>query len=691
MLPDIHLDQMPFEEIVDRAKNRIVSFYPEWTDFNYHDPGITLIELFAWMKEIQQYEMDHIGEGHRKKYLQLLGTEVKRAEGAECFVTADITAPCLIPQGSRLEAEGVIFETQERQMLPGVSITYCFGRQNGIVSFLDGDRLSLGQPFLFYPFGNKAGKGTCLYIGLSDSLPVGENIALTIHVNSRDKVRRNPANENTIPLGKLEISYWNGNCYEPVELIREETCGFLFDGQILFRTNSRIEERQVEDRKGYFLRVLLSESQYEAAPAVSFLDLNTMRVRQKDTVAKWMAASQVSEEGILWSDDQLCKTGEVRVFARYGDFYKELSIETREWDEGVGKTKISLKCNKKNLQNAGALYILAYRKEEWYKRHAVLGTGHGFPNESFGLDESLFSVRDMEILVEEAEQPGIYKKWEKREDFASSAPSDQHYCIDSSTDRIFFGNGIHGMAPEGEILLASYARTLGAGGNIKAARIQHFQEKEFKELKVNNLWDAYGGQNEETMEEAFIRVRKELMEPGNLVTAEDYERMVKTTPGLLVESCKAIFETNKEVAIAVKPYSHEKCPRLTPAFVENILQHLSKKRLLGVRIKVILPVYIGLSVFVETAVYPQYQEADSMIRQAVEQYLSSYTEQFGGSVSYSGLYGCIDRLPCVAKVRSLMLETKGNGVKRNSYGDLLLPETGIVDEIRINCFCSIQG
>lgn len=696
MLPDIHLDRMSFDEMVERAKNRIVSFYPEWTDFNYHDPGITLIELFAWRKEIQQYELDHIGEAHKRKYLQLLGTDIRHRTPAQCFVTAEPSSPCLLEEGCRLEATGIIFETKEKQMLPGVSIKCCFGWLEDMVSFLDGDRLALGQPFLFYPFGSKAKTGTCFYIGLSAPLPVGENVALTIQVDEQGGFPRNPAHKDSIPLSKLQFSYWDGTQYQSVELIREETFGFLFDGQIMFRVNSLMQERKIGEEEGYFLRVLLKESQYEAPPAISFLDMNTLRVEQKETAAKWMVASGAGQGDILWGEHYLCATGEVRVFAERHGYYREVPVLAKEVEAATGQTRIRIKQSEAESSEAEAFWILAYSKEDWYIRHAVLGIGHGFPNEYFELDDVYASYEELELLVEVAERPGIYRKWEKKEDFSGSGPEDEHYCVDGITGRLLFGNGIHGMAPEGQVLLVSYARVLGSGGNIKAARIQRLQNQSGEEIKAVNHWDACGGQDEETVEEAFSRVRGELMQPKNLVTAQDYEQMVTATPGLRVESCKALFsedrsgkETGQTVKIVVKPYSPNPRPVLTNAFTQNILRHLEKKRLLGVRIKVIPPVYIKLSVLAETVVHPQYQDAEDMVEQAVKKYLTNLTEQFGATVSYSSLYGYIERLDCVAGIRSLTLEANGNEVKRNSYGDLIFPGNGIADELHVQCLCSI--
>lgn len=698
MLPDIYLDRMSFDEMVERAKNLIVSFYPEWTDFNYHDPGITLIELFAWRKEIQQYEMDHIGEGHKLKYLQLLGAKLWHSTSAQCFVTADISTPHLISEGCRLEAAGVTFETKEKQMLPGVSITCCFGWLEDRVSYLDGEMLTLEQPFQFYPFGSEAKEGTCLYIGLSDPLPVGERVALTVQVDRQGEVPRNPAHKDSIPLSELHFSYWDGAQYQPIELIREETFGFLFDGQIVFQVNGRMRERRVGEQKGYFLRVLLKESGYESAPCVSYMDMNTLRVQQKETVAKWLPASRIEQDNIVWGEHNLCAAGEVKVFAERRGRYTEIPVRKKEPDAVTGRTRIELDRCGEDLSHTETLWILAYGREDWYARHFVLGIGHGFPNESFAFDDDRIFHEDLELLIEEAEQPGIYRKWEKREDFAGSGPEDRHYCLDGITGRILFGDSIHGMAPEGQVMLVSYSRIRGSGGNIKAARIQSLRNWDGEEIRVANRWDAYGGRDEETVEEALIRVRREIMQPKIPVTAQDYEELVRSTPGLRIKSCKALFGadqdgkgTEQTVRIVVEPYSLKSRPELTVAFTRNILRHLESKRLLGVRIKVIPPIYITLSILVEAVVHSQYQNAEGMVERAVQEYMAKYTKQFGGTVSYSGLYGYIDRLDCVARVRLLSLEAKENEVGRNSYGDLIFPGNGIADEINVRCSCIVQG
>ena len=38
---------------------RLARFNPEWTDANHHDPGVTLLELFAFLDESLTYRAGH--------------------------------------------------------------------------------------------------------------------------------------------------------------------------------------------------------------------------------------------------------------------------------------------------------------------------------------------------------------------------------------------------------------------------------------------------------------------------------------------------------------------------------------------------------------------------------------------------------------------------------------------------------
>lgn len=60
MLKLPNLDDRLFNQIVEEARKTIPKLTEDWTDENTHDPGITLIELFSWLTETQQYYINRI-------------------------------------------------------------------------------------------------------------------------------------------------------------------------------------------------------------------------------------------------------------------------------------------------------------------------------------------------------------------------------------------------------------------------------------------------------------------------------------------------------------------------------------------------------------------------------------------------------------------------------------------------------
>ena len=54
------LDDLTYADLVGQAVARIPAVAPGWTDHNPGDPGITLLELFAWLAEMLVYQADQL-------------------------------------------------------------------------------------------------------------------------------------------------------------------------------------------------------------------------------------------------------------------------------------------------------------------------------------------------------------------------------------------------------------------------------------------------------------------------------------------------------------------------------------------------------------------------------------------------------------------------------------------------------
>lgn len=82
-----------FQRIVDEAKRKIKDYCPEWTDHNVSDPGVALIELFAWMTETLLYRVNQVPDRMLVKFLELIGMRLEPPKAARVPVTFYLTAP----------------------------------------------------------------------------------------------------------------------------------------------------------------------------------------------------------------------------------------------------------------------------------------------------------------------------------------------------------------------------------------------------------------------------------------------------------------------------------------------------------------------------------------------------------------------------------------------------------------------
>jgi len=74
-LPIPNLDDRSFDDLMKEAKSLIPIYDKEWTNHNPSDPGITLLELFAWLCEMIIYRINQVPEENYRRFLKLIGIE----------------------------------------------------------------------------------------------------------------------------------------------------------------------------------------------------------------------------------------------------------------------------------------------------------------------------------------------------------------------------------------------------------------------------------------------------------------------------------------------------------------------------------------------------------------------------------------------------------------------------------------
>ncbi len=95
MFYNLNLDDKSYNEIEEDAVFQIPGECPEWTNYNQSDPGIMMIGLLSWLKEIQQYHISQLSGWKRQKYLRLLGICMEHSLPAKGAVSVEMVAGAL--------------------------------------------------------------------------------------------------------------------------------------------------------------------------------------------------------------------------------------------------------------------------------------------------------------------------------------------------------------------------------------------------------------------------------------------------------------------------------------------------------------------------------------------------------------------------------------------------------------------
>lgn len=155
-LPVPNLDTKRFDELVDEARRLIPRYAPEWTNHNLPDPGITFIELFAWLAEMQIYYLNQIPEKNYLKYLNLLGVKPKPATPAKVDLTFSSDKLVTILKGTRVvtksQEKNITFELDEDIDVLPIELKKVVIYSNYKFTVVDIEKDSMQRDAFYYAF-----------------------------------------------------------------------------------------------------------------------------------------------------------------------------------------------------------------------------------------------------------------------------------------------------------------------------------------------------------------------------------------------------------------------------------------------------------------------------------------------------------------------------------------------------------
>jgi predicted phage baseplate assembly protein len=178
-LPAPNLDDRRFQNLVDDAKRLVQQRCPEWTDHNVSDPGVTLIEAFAYMTDQLLYRLNRVPDRHYVRFLELIGVRLFPPTAAFTEVTFWLSAPqdvtITVPGGIEVStpqtesgASAIAFTTADDLSMVPCARTYVCSIPTGGTWRNHTDALKVAP---FQCFSPQPVPDEVLLIGLSAAVP----------------------------------------------------------------------------------------------------------------------------------------------------------------------------------------------------------------------------------------------------------------------------------------------------------------------------------------------------------------------------------------------------------------------------------------------------------------------------------------------------------------------------------------
>jgi hypothetical protein len=493
--------------------------------------------------------------------------------------------------------------------------------------------------------------------------------------------------DSFIPLSVLAWEYLSAaNEFAPLSVVRDETCGLLQSGQLIFQ----VPDRMGADTDGVFrIRCVLKEAYFDTPPYLKQVRNNMVPVIQQNTL--------VFNRTVPLNDGLPARFTMNHWMAILGRVQMQIRGRNGKWlgpmpcglNQDQARQRLTLSVDPGALalpaDQIQSLRVISCVPE--FEAAFRPGVGTGLPLQSFQLSAASIRKENFQLQIGYPLGGDLFEfeDWTPVEDWDASSPSDPHYMLDSAQGHIHFGDGIRGRVPPKDALIQiiSLATCRGKEGNVKNGEINVLVKSLPlpKPIQVYNPSHAAGGRDPESLDEAFLRFRRESLHTNRAITSEDYEALVKSTPGLVPGKVKVIplyrpgllnYPENKApncVSIAVLPFN--------PVIAANISRHIDRCRLITTQVHVVEPEYLPLDVQLEIFTHSS-ASVEASVRNALARFLDPVAGgvhgqgwQIGQYLEYDEIFRFVNGLEWADHI--LFLALRCRGAVPDAQGGLRVP------------------
>ena len=594
-IPLPNLDDRRWTELVDEGRSLIPVYSPEWTDFNPSDPGITLIELFAWIAEMDIYQLNRVPDRHKRKFLELIGVNPAPPQPAQIGLAFTVTGsdPARIPASTEFSVSGVVFRTLNA-IYAGPGTLQSIQLSDG-ATFQDVSSTFPTEPVA--PFGVPPKIGAAVYFGLTSGLPAAKNVSFLFHFAGGPVSPAAGPHHSAVAAWEYLDSF---GAWSPLP-VEDTTRSFSADGHVRIVGPASMKQQAVGRLAAplFYVRVRYSSGEYDSPPRLLSAAWNAVEAEQAQTIAQdWVIAPGVIASGPAPAPGQMT--------AVLFGFDNKDRIDSLQFDP-AGKPQFRILSYKPATATDPGLLAVEL---------VLTARGTGGPGQQVGLEGGPPVIESSVALF--TLESGAWRAWDLRRTLDSSGPADAHFTLDAQTGALQFGDGLRGLAlPEDALLFASFLRTAAADAPVNPGQAASLLANEQNASllgavdlasqlnSVSTAFPATAGTDAEPLGDAIERAVNQREAPLRAVTLADYEALALATPGASIARVAAranvyapldCFEALGVVTVIVVPNMPVPMPRPSAGLLDAVRRYLNQRRVIGTRVEVVGPTYLQAAV-----------------------------------------------------------------------------------------------
>ena len=652
VLPLPNLDDRRWIDLVEEGRALIPFYAPQWTDHNLHDPGITILELFAAIAEMDIYQLNRIPRSRRLKFLALIGVHPLAPRPARTVVSFAVKpGPQLAELPASIELEGkdkqglrARFRTLNSvaliaNELQAIQTKDASGFHDWTARWQRGEEVSL--------LGDDPARDTIVYLGFRDALPqdqpvslfftfndlqtsIDEQERLRLELRQREEACRGvlalPCADKigdtgtTVDSEELTIRFSHHSArtvwefltasgwrrLDPAEgEVVDDTRSFTLNGGVTLR----IPREMIRKRLGantqelFYVRCRVVGGSFDVAPVLKSLALNAVLAEQSVSL----------RTGLVIETSAVVDVEEGATPPAAAD--KSSFILKLKPNKEISQLRFI------SSETAPSFRVLRFASPTGTKKGAfgfegvILGRTSGAPFERMVVPQRPVASEDFQLFTLEGDQ---WNTWTRRPDFDGSDRTAPDFTFDFETGAIMFGDGEKGrIPPPDSLVFVSGFETRAQDGNLdrhvvdtltdnlhNRALLQNFNAVKAR-VTITNVLPSTGGDAAETLEEASERALELIESPNRAVTLGDYEALARKTPGVRLARVSAranlhpafpCYRAPGIVTVIVLPWLPKGRPVPSVALRRTVAAYLMRRRVIGTRVEVVGPTYRKVSV-----------------------------------------------------------------------------------------------